>query len=395
MPSELLLPVAMCLLQVPLTAGADETSRKPNTLSVREAAEGWLLLFDGESVFGWKELASRWKASDGSLSCSGSGQGCIRTTTEFGDFVLRFRFRHPAGAKGAVRFRAKATDNAGSNGYELRLDDRDPKRPTGSIVGLTASDSSQGSSSAADNAWREVELLAEGQHLRVSLDGNMTVDTRDAGHSRGVVAITSEAGAAIEFRDVRLKPLSLTSVFNGKDLSGWWLKPNTPCRAEVRDGALQLISGKGQIETEGRWKDFVLQLEIRTGVRHTNSGVFFRGEPHQRWHGYEAQILNKWQGDDRGKPEDFGTGAIYNRQAARRIYADDMQWFTMTVIAHGNHMATWVNGCQAADFTDARPPNANGRYGQKTSAGVICLQGHDPDGSISFRNIRVVELPAP
>jgi hypothetical protein len=38
------------------------------------------------------------------------------------------------------------------------------------------------------------------------------------------------------------------------------------------------------------------------------------------------------------------TGAISNRQKARKVVSSDNEWFTMTVLAQGNHLATWVNG---------------------------------------------------
>ena len=78
------------------------------------------------------------------------------------------------------------------------------------------------------------------------------------------------------------------------------------------------------------------------------------------------QIWNGWKDDDRTKPVDYGTGGIYNRQEARKVVSTDNEWFTMTVVAHGNHIATWVNGYQTADFTDTRPTKTNARDGSWT-----------------------------
>ena len=41
----------VCLLAVPVFA--DEKA-KPNTLTPKEIEDGWILLFDGETTFGWK-----------------------------------------------------------------------------------------------------------------------------------------------------------------------------------------------------------------------------------------------------------------------------------------------------------------------------------------------------
>ena len=104
------------------------------------------------------------------------------------------------------------------------------------------------------------------------------------------------------------------------------------------------------------------------------------------------QIRNQWQGDDRTKPVDFGTGAIYRRQPARKVVSSDHEWFTMTLIAHGNHFATWVNGYQATDWNDPRPEKNNAREGCKLGPGPLSIQGHDPTTDLSFRNLRVAEL---
>jgi hypothetical protein len=96
--------------------------------------------------------------------------------------------------------------------------------------------------------------------------------------------------------------------------------------------------------------------------------------------------------DHRDQPIDFGTGAIYNRQPARKVVSNDYAWYTMTVIAQGEHIATWVNGYQTADFTDQRPANVSARNGSKVDKGPISLQGHDPTTDLSFRNIRIAEL---
>ena len=54
---------------------------------------------------------------------------------------------------------------------------------------------------------------------------------------------------------------------------------------------------------------------------------------------------------------------------------------------------SWVNGIQTADFFDVRAPNESGRNGYRAAPGVLSLQGHDPTTDLSFRNIRIVEMP--
>ena len=59
--------------------------------------------------------------------------------------------------------------------------------------------------------------------------------------------------------------------------------------------------------------------------------------------------------------------------------ADDFKWFTMTLHADGRHMASWVNGYQVCDWTDARAVDENPRRGLRLKPGTIQIQGHVPD----------------
>ena len=184
------------------------------------------------------------------------------------------------------------------------------------------------------------------------------------------------------------------ALFNGKDLSGWKEIPGRKSVYSVTpEGWLNVKNGNGDLQSEGEYGDFVFQLDIISNGRHLNSGVFFRAAQGQFWSGYESQIRNQWEGDDRTKPVDFGTGGIYNRQPARRVISSDHEWFTKTIIAHGRHLAIWVNGIQVADFSDTRAQSENARQGFRAKAGVLSLQGHDPTTDLSFRNLRIAEMP--
>jgi hypothetical protein len=75
------------------------------------------------------------------------------------------------------------------------------------------------------------------------------------------------------------------------------------------------------------------------------------------------------------------------------VVPTDREWFTKTIVAHGRHMAVWVNGHQVSDWTDPRPLDDSPRQGCRLKAGIISLQGHDPTTDLSFRNLRLAEYP--
>jgi hypothetical protein len=233
--------------------------------------------------------------------------------------------------------------------------------------------------------------------LTVRLNGKAAVDARDGRIKRGVIAVQNYKGeGVIKFRNLKLKPLGLKPIFDGKTLGGWKAIPGRKSVYSVTpQGWLNVKDGNGDLQSEREYGDFVFQLGIISNGRHLNSGVFFRAIPGQFWSGYESQIRNQWQGEDRTKPVDFGTGGVYNHQPARRVISSDHEWFTKTIVAHGKHMATWVNGVQVTDFTDARPERESARQGSRVKPGVLSLQGHDPTTDLSFRDLRIAELPPP
>jgi hypothetical protein len=151
-------------------------------------------------------------------------------------------------------------------------------------------------------------------------------------------------------------------------------------------------NGRGQLETVGSYDDFVLQLECICLGEQLNSGIFFRCIPGEEMNGYECQIHNGFRDNDRRQPVDAGTGAIFRRTAARMVVPNDREWFHITVVAEGPHIAVWVNGYQVTDWVDRRSADANPRRGLRTDAGTIMIQGHDPTTNLSFRNLRIAPL---
>ena len=108
--------------------------------------------------------------------------------------------------------------------------------------------------------------------------------------------------------------------------------------------------------------------------------------------GSESQIQNGFLEGDRTKPMDAGTGAIFRRANARRVVANDFEWFRKTLVAEGPHMAVWINGYLVTDWVDRREPDKNPRRGLRVEAGTIMIQGHDPTTELSFRKLRISEM---
>ncbi|HUT12725.1 MAG TPA: DUF1080 domain-containing protein [Thermoguttaceae bacterium] len=365
---------------------------EPNTLTAEETAEGWILLFDGETLFGWQPVTEAdWKVADGVISVSQGEPGLLRTTSQFGNYRLKVDFRSAAGTNSGVFLRTspEPTDVT-TKCYELNIADAGTSAyPTGSFVNRQKA---EGNHDTAD--WQTFDVTAEGGRFVVELDGRVVLDYTDPKPlGRGFIGLQLNSGK-VEFRNVKLKPLGTRSLFNGKDLSGWKTYPEMDSVVTVTpEGAMNIKNGRGQVETEGTYGDFTLQIEVFVNGKALNSGVFFRCIPGDVWMGYESQIQNGYLDGDRTKPEDCGTGGIFRRQDARKVVADDFAWFHKTIHADDRHVAVWVNGYQVSDWTDTRPPDENPRNGLRLEPGTIIIQGHDATTDFSFRNLRIAELP--
>jgi hypothetical protein len=362
------LPV--CLCAVLLAAGplrADDTP-KPNTLTPKEVADGWLLLFDGETTFGWK-IDGDAAAKDGALVLGGQKAASATLTTRFGSFDLKLE---TAGGVGSVVFRSAGESAA------LGL----TNQPTALDLKFRVDGKPGGDSSS---------MITVGPGGLVRNTAEVTAG------APAPLRIEAQAGTPLTIKSIKLKPVGTAPLFNGKDLAGWKVFAGEKYKSKFEvtpGGELHVTNGPGDLQTEKAFDNFVLQLECKTNGKALNSGVFFRCLPDQYQNGYEMQIQNAYKDNDRTKPADFGTGAIYRRVPARKVVSNDNEWFTMTLIADGTHLATWVNGVQVVDWTDDRPADENPRKGSKTGKGHLSLQGHDPTTDLLFRNIRIAELPA-
>ncbi|MBM3728302.1 MAG: DUF1080 domain-containing protein [Acidobacteria bacterium] len=372
---------------------------QPNTLTPQEAAEGWVLLFDGESLFGWTpEGKAQWQVSEGTIASAGGDYGWLRHQAALGDFRLKLEYKTGDDGNSGIFLRSARVGQAHITGYELQIFNQHPQFPTGGVVGHFAGKKV----SPAGGQWHAYDMEVNGDRLLVRLDGETVLDARDPKTKLGHIGLQYNRDKPIAFRNIKARPLNLSPLFNGRDLTGW-TRVDTPRTKEppiwsVEDGKLHVVKGAGQLETVALFDDFVLQLDIRANssdpARHPNSGVFFRGDPNAFWTGYESQIRNEFKNGDPTQPVDFGTGAIYYHSPARRVVGRDNEFFTKTIVAQGRQISIWVNGYPVTSWEDPHPEGKNvGRKEARLGSGPISLQAHDPTTNLDFRNIRAVGLP--
>ena len=379
-----------------LSAAATETASPPTTPAVTEAPrllseaelqDGWIALFDGQTLFGWEAATdANWRVEEGAIVVDQGTPGLLCTKAEFADYVLQLEFRSPLETNSGVFIHTPLQpQDAAVDCYEINIAGKDNPFPTGSLVKRL-----KAAEVAPSSDWQTMQITVQEGHIQTLVNGNMVLDTLPTPTlRRGRIGLQLNSGS-VAFRNIRLKPLRGESLFNGKDLTGWKSYPDMASRFTVTpEGWLHVEDGRGQLETEKSYGDFVLQLECKTNAAQLNSGVFYRCIPGQTMNGYEVQIHHGIRDGDRSRPVDCGTGGIFRRQHARLVVADDQEWFWMTIVATGPHVSTWVNGYPVADWTDDREPNENPRQGLRLEPGTIMIQGHDPTTNIDFRNLRI------
>jgi len=358
----------IALLSIITGFGITVFGQDQNKLTPKQSADGWLLLYDGQSSFGWTpDGGAQWNTTpEGDLAAKAGESGVIRLNTEFGEYELYGEIKTPVG-KGS--------------GFVLNSVN----------IPMTKT----------NDKWHVLDAMWSGGMLEVKLDGKKVLSRKV--NSAGTIGLRYMKGDQVAVRNLRLRPGGLKPIFNGKDLGGWRVveraQAKVPAVWSVKDGMIHVEHGPGHLESVGQFQDFVLQLEVRTNSSdpklHPNSGVFLRGDANAIGTGYESQIRNEFKDGDRTKPVDYGTGAIYRYQPARRVVSNDNEFFVKTIVAKGRHFSIWVDGVQVTDWDDPHPEGTVVRNQQaKLGAGTLSLQAHDPTTNLDFRNLRIVELSA-
>lgn len=188
-----------------------------------------------------------------------------------------------------------------------------------------------------------------------------------------------------------------TSLYNGKDLSGWTPKGGTcsfEAKGEILTGTCVPGSSSTYLCTDNAdFTDFVFTCDMKWEVD-GNSGVMFRAQI--KGNGKSETVFGP-QAEMEGITGDrFWSGGIYGQSCGGYFYplwltehqeARDAlkrtDWNRLTIMAKGNTVKTWINGVPAAHWVD------DGTYPK----GFFGLQIHKGDkGTVHWKNIRVKEL---
>jgi len=189
-----------------------------------------------------------------------------------------------------------------------------------------------------------------------------------------------------------------TSLFNGKDFTGWKLANEASFKIE--NGAILANGTAGHAYYDGpflnhTFKDFELRVDALTR-QGSNGGIYILTEFQEKGFplkGFEVQVNNSHA--DRVK-----TGSLYHVLDTGAPLAKDDEWFTETIIVKGMNIRVLVNNQEAINWT--QPAGWSGSWAAQTrqefadrkigAPGTIALQAHDPKSFVSYRNLRIRAL---
>ena len=185
-----------------------------------------------------------------------------------------------------------------------------------------------------------------------------------------------------------------TSLFNGKDFTGW--KLSNPASWSIEDGAIKANGTAGHAFYDGpfrnhMFRNFELKVDVMTRAN-SNGGIYVLTEFQETGFpkkGFEIQVNNSYM-RDRVK-----TGSLYHVQDVMDDSpAKDDVWFTEHIIVKDKTITIMVDGKQTVSWTQA-DDWTGGREGPGRAIagpGTIAFQAHDPNSTVYYKNVRIKPL---
>ena len=189
-----------------------------------EVPEGFTPLFNGADLDGWDGDPDLWRVESGEIVGSTENKKIehntfLSTKKEYGDFVLRAKVKlrnHNSG----IQFRSEQMPDYVVAGYQADVAEKtyfgmlyeEKKRgfmPYWEPMPQAEKDAIQAVVKQGD--WNEYEILAEGDHIKMTLNGKVTCDIQDPdGAKKGIIALQLHAGDPMEvrFKDISIKELN-------------------------------------------------------------------------------------------------------------------------------------------------------------------------------------------
>ncbi len=193
-------------------------------------------------------------------------------------------------------------------------------------------------------------------------------------------------------------PKNALVLFDGKDASAWVHKGAKACGWKVADGAIEIVTGTGDLFTKKAFGDFQLHVEFnlplmadKTDEARANSGVILQDL-------YEIQLLDSY---GTNPPRVVDCGAVY-KQTAPKVNAckPPEQWQSYDItfraarfdsagkVTENPRVTLLQNGINVQDNTEILSATGARKGRALTPTGPVLLQDHH--ANVKFRNIWII-----
>jgi HEAT repeat protein len=421
-----------------LQADAAGRERVRNLIDERLKQGGFVPLFDGRSLDGWKglvadppararmtpaELASaqaaadekmraHWKVEGGVLVFDGKGDS-LCTRRDYADFELLADWKIEKGGDSGLYLR-------GSPQVQIWDPDANPVGAGGLY------NNEKGPSKPSEKAdrpvgeWNSFRVVMIGDRVTVYLNDKLVVEDtvlenyweRDKPiYPSGQIELQAH-GNPLWFRNLYVREIprdtpvptiteaerseGFVPLFNGRDLEGW---TGAAASYVAEDGKIVVHPerGGGNLYTQKEYADFVVRFDFKlTPAANNGLGVRAPLEGDAAYVGMELQILED------GSPVYWDLhpyqyhGSVYGVVPAKRgVQKPVGEWNSEEATVEGRRVTVVVNGITVVD-ADLDEASAGGTMdgkehpGLKRPAGHIGFLGHG--SRLELRNIRVKEL---
>jgi len=180
------------------TTGGEEAAAPP-------AATSEVTVFDGSNLDNFTQTGdANWHIVEDYVEAN-SGNGHLVTKNSYDDFRLTAEFWVDADANSGIFIRCSDPADIGADKcYEVNIFDKrpDPKYRTGAIVDVAE----PAVQIDAGGKWNTYEIVAQGPHLVVTLNGQRTVDVMDTKFASGPFTLQYGAGI-VRFKNVKITPM--------------------------------------------------------------------------------------------------------------------------------------------------------------------------------------------
>jgi len=385
------------------------------------AAAPWTSLFDGKSLKGWRQCngTAKYVVEKDVIvgtTVEGSPNSFLCTEKDYGDFVLEFEVMTDPALNSGVQIRSHqyAADTTARvfTGKEFR----DTKQKAGRVHGYQVEIANEKSGASGgiydearrgwvdniatdpvaskafrDNQWNKYRVEAEGDHMRVFINGVPCANLTDSMDLTGTIALQvhqykGDKPVQVRWRNIRIQDNGKHQwqrIWDGQTLKGW--NPVGGGTFTVEDGA---IHGKskdddariGFLVSDATFANLTLRMKFK--IPKGNSGVFVRMDK-ESMAAYEVEVDSEtktggfWETGPKGRK--WVTGPEDNAVVRAN------EWNELTASLHGHKIVFHVNGTKTLHL----PNDTVGRL----DAGHVALQAHGSKRptDVWFKDIEVLK----